>query len=566
MNRVLAAAVTFVLTVAGLTTISTATAAPPPHPRKHHHQHHQYTPPPVHWKACNDGGLLDAIGAQCAMVKVPLSYRHPHRAKIKIAISRLRHTSSRAKYQGIMLVNPGGPGGSGLYLSVLGYPGIIPGRASRTYDWIGFDPRGVGSSRPSLTCDGRYFGYDRPRYEPTTAAVEKAWLDRSRGYARDCRNARGARLLRHVRTTDTVHDMESIRRALHQRKLNFYGFSYGTYLAQVYATKHPQRVRRFVLDSTVDPRGVWYRDNFEQDAAFEKNMGVYFGWLAAHDAVFHLGTDPAAVAQQYYDELNALDATPAAGGTVGPDELADVMLSAGYYVYGWEDVAYAYSAAINDDDYSGIKYLYDGGAPQTKGSDNGYVMYLGTTCTDARMTRSWGTWRRDSGAMFHEAPFLTWGNTWFNAPCMFWPARQRTAVHVTGRRVHAPVLMIDETFDGATPYSGSLEVRRRFPTASLIEGVGGTTHASSLSGVACTDRAIGAYLANGRVPKRTSGNQSDLKCPPVPQPDPQPEPAAGSAPQATPSAAGTLQRAMSPARKVDLVRDVIHEVIRSANP
>jgi pimeloyl-ACP methyl ester carboxylesterase len=564
MNRVLAAAATFVLTVAGLTTFQTATASPAHH-RPHHHPH-PYTPPPVHWKACNDGGLLDAIGAQCAMVKVPLSYRHPHRRKIEIAISRLRHTSSRARYQGVVLVNPGGPGGSGLYLSVLGYPGIIPGRASGTYDWIGFDPRGVGASVPSLSCDSRYFGYNRPRYEPTTAAVDKAWLDRTRGYARDCKHAPGARLLRHVRTTDTVHDMESIRRALHQRKLNFYGFSYGTYLAQVYATRHPHQVRRFVLDSTVDPRGVWYGDNFAQDVAFQKTIEVYFGWLAAHDGVFHLGTDPAAIAKQYYDALNTLEATPAAGGTVGPDELADVMLSAGYYVYGWEDVGFAYSAAIKDGDWSGIQYLYGGGAPQTKGSDNGYAMYLGTTCTDARMTRDGSTWRRDSDAMFLKAPFLTWGNTRFNQPCRFWPARQHTRVHVTGRRVHVPVLMIDETFDAATPYSGSLEVRKRFPSASLIEGVDGTTHAGSLSGVACTDNAIGAYLANGTVPRRSRGNHSDLQCPPVPQPDPQPEPPPAAAPPATASPGVTLRRAESSSRRVALLRDAIHDLIRSANP
>jgi hypothetical protein len=86
--------------------------------------------------------------------------------------------------------------------------------------------------------------------------------------------------------------------------------------------------------------------------------------------------------------------------------------------------------------------------------------------------------------------------------------------------VHSSILLVSETLDAATPYSGALEARRRFPTASLIEGVGGTTHAGSLSGVACTDDTIGRYLADGTVPARTAGNHSDLKCPPVPQPDP----------------------------------------------
>ncbi len=83
------------------------------------------------------------------------------------------------------------------------------------------------------------------------------------------------------------------------------------------------------------------------------------------------------------------------------------------------------------------------------------------------------------------------------------------------------ILLISETLDAATPYSGAIEVRRRFPTASLIEGVGGTTHAGSLSGIACTDNAIGQYLTDGTVPARKSGNRSDLQCPPVPQPEPE---------------------------------------------
>jgi len=135
-----------------------------------------------------------------------------------------------------------------------------------------------------------------------------------------------------------------------------------------------------------------------------------------------------------------------------------------------------------------------------------------------------------------------------------------------GRHVHVPVLMIDETLDGATPFTGSLEVRRRFPTASLIEGVGGTTHAGSLSGVSCTDRAIGRYLLNGSVPRRTSGNHSDLQCPPVPQPDPQPEPQAPPVPQATPSAGSTFRSALSPARRLEVVRDTIHAVVQDAQP
>ncbi|MFS2155656.1 alpha/beta hydrolase, partial [Rhizobium sp. Rhizsp42] len=93
-------------------------------------------------------------------------------------------------------------------------------------------------------------------------------------------------------------------------------------------------------------------------------------------------------------------------------------------------------------------------------------MYLATECTDARWPKSWKTWHDDSVRIAAEAPFVTWGNTWFNAPCAFWPAKPGHPVRVKGKKVHRPILLVDETLDAATPYAGSLEVRKRFPSSS----------------------------------------------------------------------------------------------------
>src|SRR5690348_3732362 len=114
-----------------------------------------YTPPPITWGRCKDQTLRQH-GAQCGFLTVPLDYANPTGTTIKLAVSRIQHTAKR--YQGVMLVNPGGPGGSGLVLSILG--GFVPGTSHTTYDWIGFDPRGVGASEPSLSCNGRYFHLD----------------------------------------------------------------------------------------------------------------------------------------------------------------------------------------------------------------------------------------------------------------------------------------------------------------------------------------------------------------------------------------------------------------------
>jgi len=247
-----------------------------------------YTPPAIKWHTCTDS-TLQHFGAHCGFLVVPLDYAQPHGTKIKIAVSIVRHKVSAAHYQGAMIVNPGGPGGSGLIYSVL--QGFVPQHAGDYYDWIGFDPRGVGSSRPALTCDPKFFAAPRPPYRPTTVAIHHKWVVRSKHYAAACANTATKRaLIRHVRTVDTVADLESLRKALHHRQINYYGFSYGTYLGQVYATLHPDRVRRFVWDGTVDPQRVFYKSNQDQDRAFQKTFNIYFQWLAKYDSVFHLGT------------------------------------------------------------------------------------------------------------------------------------------------------------------------------------------------------------------------------------------------------------------------------------
>ncbi len=243
----------------------------------------------------------------------------------------------------------------------------MPGNSDLTYDWIGFDPRGVGSSKPALTCDPGFYGYDRPPFNPSTAEIERKWLNRSSSYAKACKNSRAGRagLLGHLKTIDTINDMESLRKALGQKQINFYGYSYGTELGQDYATLHPDRVRRFVLDSNIDPSRTVYQQNLDQDKAFQKTIGIYFGWLAKNHAVFHLGTTRKQVSRGFYAERKKLD-KHAAGGIIGGDELTDALLTAGYYVYFWVDIGHAYADLVNKGDYSGIKDWY-GATPQTPG-------------------------------------------------------------------------------------------------------------------------------------------------------------------------------------------------------
>ncbi len=232
----------------------------------------------IAWGHCANQFLRDQ-GARCAMLDVPLDYADPSGPQIQIALSRIVHQVPDSEYQGVMLVNPGGPGGSGLIYSVLGK--FIPDPAGDPYDWIGFDPRGVGASQPSLSCIPKYFHGDRPPYVPRTDELETKWLERSQRYADAC-EANAPDLLAHMTTIDAARDMDSIRQALGVPQINYFGFSYGTYLGQVYTTLFPGSIRRAVFDSTVDPRRVFYQSNLDQDLGFDRNVRIWFEWLATY--------------------------------------------------------------------------------------------------------------------------------------------------------------------------------------------------------------------------------------------------------------------------------------------
>ena len=152
-------------------------------------------------------------------------------------------------------------------------------------------------------------------------------------------------------------------------------------------------------------------------------------------------------------------------------------------------------------------------------ADNEYAMYLATSCTDAPWPKDWNVWAADNSAADLDSPYLAWANAWFNAPCRTWPVTgNATPFAVNGAGFTGPVLLTNETYDAATPFSGAVAVRALFPTASLIEGKRGTTHAASLSGVSCVDNAVAALLKKGKLPTRKAGAGPDKKCPGLPAP------------------------------------------------
>jgi pimeloyl-ACP methyl ester carboxylesterase len=325
---------------------------------------------------------------------------------------------------------------------------------------------------------------------PATPAVEQEWLTRTKTYANACTPGD---LLDHMKTTDVAADLDLVRQALGQDKVSLYAQAYGTYVAQVYSTLHPGRVQRMVLDSAVDPRRIWYHAaNLDLNAPLQRNLGIWFEWLASHDDVYHLGTTKQAV-QQVWDAQVRRVATQPAAGAVGQPEWIDLFLFASYTQQTWTTLGTAFSNWVHTGDGEFVKALF--AQFYLNGSDNVYGSLLAEVCTDTAWPANWTRWKLDSWVSYLQAPDTTWGNTWFNAPCAFWKARPGRPVEINGANVDS-ALLISETLDAAVPFEGSLEVRSRYPRAALVAVQGGVNYANSLTGNACVDSPIASYLAD----------------------------------------------------------------------
>ncbi|MEU9577415.1 alpha/beta hydrolase [Streptomyces chilikensis] len=493
---------TAVALASALTAVPPAQAAPGPAP--------QGAAAPA-WRKC---ATKETPTLQCATVEVPLNHADPGGRKIGIALARVPHTAKKSL--GPLLVNPGGPGGSGVALAGF-VASSLPKAVAARYDVVGFDPRGVGRSRPALNCLPGHSDPVRPDPVPATPALEEANLRRARAFAAACGRKHGD-LLPYIDTVSAAKDLDVVRRALGAQKINYFGYSYGTYLGAVYAKLHPGRVRRMVLDSVVDPTGVWYENNLQQDIAFEERHRAFMTWVARHDEVYGLGTDPARVEARWYAMRAAVAENPA-GGVVGPAELEDLFLPGGYQNAYWPLLGRVFSAYAVKGRTAPLVEAYRAVGAVDAAGENGYSVYTAVMCRDAVWPRDWGRWRADNWAVHEKARFMTWSNAWYNAPCASWPVEGlRRPVDVANDKV-PPVLILQATGDAATPYAGAVRTHRLLRNSSLVVEEGGGNHGVTLAGNACLDRHLAAYLTDGTVPRRSSGD-ADATCPARPAPRP----------------------------------------------
>ena len=462
------------------TTPPTTTLPPPPQP------------PKLVWAPCVVGP-----GTECADLTVPIDYAEPDGETISIAVTRIP-ADPTAERIGTLVVNPGGPGVPSRYLAPVLKMGAdaVPAEAAvlDRFDIVSFDPRGVGESNP-VDC-GDTSALDLADYSPESPAEMANLKATMKAFAAACEENTGP-LLQHMSTIETARDVEQMRRALGEDKLNLLGFSYGTELFGTYADLFPERVRTAVLDGVIPSEITGVEVYGRQAASVERHFQRF---LDACDAAPDCPI-PGDDAGTFYDELIKTWDTraPVVAGASGPtaSELATVAATAVFeptfptsFAQGLADAAAG--------DASEIESEWDFYAGTTKGASPSLVSGIAINCA----TWSWPSADEmfDQAVTDQENSSPRMGEAFLREylPCAYWgppsePTGLRTA---TG----APtIVVVGTTNDPATPYASSEQVVDELDDAVLVTRQGDGHVAWSAS--SCIRREVGRYLVTATPPK-----------------------------------------------------------------
>ena len=479
---------------------STASVAPQPPPSNMANTERFYSQRLV-WKSCGHN--------QCTKLTVPVDYAKPDGDTIQLAVVKV---PAKGDSKGALVVNPGGPGGSGVDYALAA--DVIVGKPVRkAYDIVGFDPRGVGRSAP-ITClnDSQLDAFLAFDPTPDDPAEEQAFADNAKSFASACAQNAGP-LLAHVSTVDAAKDMDVLRAALGETKLNYLGKSYGTFLGSTYAGLFPKNVGRFVLDGVVPPELTNEQLNLGQAEGFERATRAWAqSCVGTGDCV--LGSSVDQVMQGLRDLFKTIDQSPVSKtGDSSVPELTEGWASTGvaYAMYDqslWPDLDEALQALVQKKDGAPLMSLADSYADRDKGggySNNIMQVIYAVNCLDRPDTASVADHERQATEAEKVAP--TWGAflMWSSMPCGFWPDKPPAPPAKISADGSGLIVVVGTTRDPATPYEWSVMLNDELANSTLItyDGDGHTAYTRSNS---CVDNAIDAYYVKGTPPR------ADLKC------------------------------------------------------
>jgi pimeloyl-ACP methyl ester carboxylesterase len=490
----------------------------------------------IQWKPCGaappDGGGTPEPGAECGTVTVPVDWSKPDGEKIEISVARRKATDPAARI-GTLLMDPGGPGGPGAQ-QVRNVPDLFSADVRRRYDVIGFDPRGVGDSHPVL-CSATAL---RPPSDVTSEAQFAAHVADNRALRANCR-AHTGKLYDFVDTASVVQDMDAIRAALGERKLNYYGISYGTLMGQQYAERFPQRVGRFVLDSNMDHSLPTTKDFLVTAArSAQATFGQYADWCARTAACALHGSDVRAVHRELLDraERGKLPGDTPGEQSMTPLQYLDFVNhnSHGptwYYLAetmrGLRDGAAnpAVAAQAGESLRALSTPARSNAAQPPAGPDTVPDPFAAVFCADwAVPIRDFAELQRLRQAQEHAAPDMKLSISWgIVLSCLGVGDRVRNPQHSLHVKGADPFLFVNSQYDPATPHEwAATAARQAGQTLLTYDGWG---HFAYDKKSPCVVGTVDQYLFTGKLPAQGT------HCPAV-------EPAPPAKPGTDPTAPG----------------------------
>lgn len=457
------------------------------------------------WKPCNDA-VLDGAGAQCAGVVVPLDYNRPDSRTLTVAISRIPATDPDRR-RGIMLSNPGGPGGPGLSMIADLRDRLTPDVRAQ-YDLIGMDPRGIGRSDrmscalplPTMLFSAGFdaFGYAR---DATLAAA----------FAASC-VAPDPEKARSITTRNTARDMDVIRSAFGERELNYYGDSYGTYLGAVYTQMFPQHSDRIVLDSAIDPDRYWIGTYQDMGAVNEAGLDDWAIWAARHDADYHFGSSAPQVRAFVEDMIRRAATHPVIGNGYLIDEHTVPMMLLSLLSNPKKNTDLAEVVRVVADAVSGLPVDME----QLKAKISGPVALdasgmAAVLCGDKAAPRDLAWYRRNIESVRATQPvFGAFANN--VTACAFWPEpiEPPTAVHNP-----TPALILQATRDTRTAYQQGLALHQDLTASRMVTLADTRVHGVLGSDLShCVNELVNTYFRDGTLPDADLTCQRDPNYPP----------------------------------------------------
>jgi pimeloyl-ACP methyl ester carboxylesterase len=484
--------------------------------------------PVLRWHPCSG-----VPGFQCATAQVPLDYRHPHGPMIQLAVIRHQATDP-ARRIGSLFFNPGGPGDPGTSYLPFEYP-YFPAQVRQRFDIVSWDPRGVGQSTavqcfPSPAAEAKFFA-GLPAGFPVGRAQQDTWIRRYGQFGKICERRQPA-LLSHVSTAESARDLDLLRRAVGDPKLNYLGVSYGTYLGATYANLFPGKVGAMVLDGNVNPI-AWTTPQrahgipLSVSLRIQSDLGVAVtlrqflrlcGQAPVSGCAFSAGT-PTATSAKYARLLRDLRARPVTISIPAFGNIPKTPVGTFTYAYvvsvvsqvlftvgevpglapGWAYGAFVLQTLWTAGRSAGSAREAPAPAPAQADPpppEQGYAII----CADSPNPKNPAVYQAEAAfAQARSGPggaYITWGDE----PCAGWRAADADGYFGPWNRPAAhSILLVGNLFDPATPYQDSLAMARELARARLLT-VDGYGHTALDNPSGCVQQYESSYFISGKLP------------------------------------------------------------------